>query len=302
MPSCGAWFGASTPSADGTYDYTRGLDEYESIVGDTPDILHFYQRGAKAFPTAEQIAMSERPGHQRSLLHFSWKPSVDLTWAEIAAGDADDAIDTVGASLQAYPHRLFLSIHHEPENDVVAEPGSGMTADDYVAMYRHVVGRLRDDGVDNAVYVMTYIGFAKWADLVDELYPGDDVVDWIAYDPYGFSKQTTFGLLLDSPGPSGWNGFYDWATAKAPGKPLMLAEWGFDLQAQPRAATILDGAVDTLRDEFPMIKALSYWNDRGDRVDGRLSLTDGVRRDFATAFTRMANDRYFAATSTAAAP
>ncbi len=63
VPACGAWFGASTASRDGTYNFAAGLAEYEAVAQNTPDIMHFYKTGAQKFPTAEEIRMSERPGH-----------------------------------------------------------------------------------------------------------------------------------------------------------------------------------------------------------------------------------------------
>ncbi len=302
VPECGAWFGASTPSADGRFDYSRGLEEYEAIVGSEPDILHFYERGGRPFPDATHRALAERPGRQRSILYFSWKVSTELSWREIAAGAADESIAAVAAGLDAYPHTVFLAIHHEPENDVNDDPASGMTPADYVAMYRHVVIRLRELGVDRAVHVMTYMGFERWAPIVDALYPGDDVVDWIAYDPYGFAGATSMPLLLDRPGPDGWPGFYSWATTKRPGTPIMVAEWGFDFDVQPDAAAVIEDGARVLQRDFPMIKALVYWNDRGERVDGRLGAGQPGGDEFAEAFARLAIDPYFNATATSAAP
>ncbi len=301
VPECGAWFGASTPSADGTYDYVRGLDEYEAVAQNEPDVLHLYQRGAGAFPTNEHKALAERPGHQRSLLYFSWKPAPALTWRQIADGEVDEVIAEVALGLVDYPHTMFLTVHHEPENEVIDEPGSGQTPADFVAMYRHVVTRLRALGVDNVVFVMAYTGFGRWADIVEDLYPGDDVVDWVAYDPYGFKAHSTFARLLNDP-VGDWPGFYDWATQQAPGKPIMVAEWGFQLEQQPDAPEILEAASSTLRSKFPMIKALVYWNDRGDQVDARLDPTAEVARRFAEMYARLAGDPYFNGTSTESAP
>jgi hypothetical protein len=302
VPGCGAWFGASTPSADGQYDYTRGLAEYERAAGAEPDILHFYQRGGMPFPTAEQRALAERPGHQRSILYFNWKPAPEMTWRRIADGAADASIDAVAGGLAAYRHRMFLTIHHEPENDVVDLPGSGMTPADYVAMYRHVAIRLRDLGVDNVVFVMGYMGFERWASIVDALYPGDDVVDWIAYDPYGFRSHDTFAAMINDAGDGGWPGFYRWAIAKSPGTPIMLGEWGFDLPRQPGAADVISGAADALRREFPMIKAIVYWNDRNSDVDSRLGQGGAAADRFVRAYRELASDPYFDRTPTELAP
>jgi hypothetical protein len=297
VPTCGAWLGASTPSADGTFDYATGLQEYEAVVGDPPDIQHFYKRGGGAFPTVAEIELAERPGVDRSILFYNWKPSVDRTWREIADGAADDNIAAVAASIAAYPHHIFLAVQHEPEDDAAAG-GAGMTAADFVDMYRYVVGRLRELGADNAVFVMNYTGTARWAPVVDSFYPGDDVVDWIAYDPYALAEHTTFSQILNNPA-DGWPGFYEWATQKAPGKPIMLAEFGFDVANRSEAAHDLPGAAEVLQTEFPMIKALVYWNDHN---GGRLQVRIDGDDQLAEAYRQFARDPYFDRVTTALAP
>ena len=302
VPSCGAWFGSAIPSADGTQDFAVGLAEYETIAGEAPDIIHFYQRGSKIFPTADQIAAAERPGRQRSLLYFNWKPSLELTWRQIADGQADAAIAAVGAELATYPHKIFFTVHHEPENDVVLTEGSGMTPGDYVDMYRHVVENLRSVAGDRLVFVMVYMGFHRWAYLLDDLYPGDDVVDWIGYDPYGFDQQKDFADLLNRPRRElGWPGFYAWATQKSD-KPIMLSEWGVDISGVPDPSAFLRGAAVILEEQFPEIKALVYWNSSNSFINARLDQeSDGASR-FATAFAQLAADPYFSSSSTADAP
>ena len=294
VPGCGAWLGSSTPSRDGTFNYAQGLAEYEAVAQNVPDILHFYKTGAVTFPTAAEVALAERPGRQHSLLLYNWKPSTALTWREIADGAADQNISLVAEGLKRYPGRFFLAIHHEPENDQGAV-GSGRTPDDYVAMYRHVVTMLRDLGVTNAVYVMNFMGFAGWAPVADAFYPGDDVVDWIAYDPYAHAGQSTFAQLLNRPSGD-WPGFYAWATARAPGTPIMLGEWGFDLASQPLAPAAVDVAADTLESRFPMVKALVYWNNQTAEFDYRLGQPTATGQAYDDAYARMAGDSYFNST------
>jgi len=302
VPSCGAWLGASTAPKSGDLDsdgYLRGLGEYEAIAQNTPDILHFYKNGSQSFPTSAERAMSERPGHARSLLLYNWKPSQSLSWRQIADGGADDAIQVVARGLKAYPHKLFLTIWHEPENDM--NKGTGRTPADYVAMFRHVVTTLRSLGVTNAVYVMNYMGYYGWSSSVDALYPGDDVVDWIAYDPYGLGGQDSFAELVDTAHGS-WPGFYSWATRKAPGKPIMMAEWGYDLTDQPNAADYLDQAVPTLQGRYPALKAMVYWHDDAGNFKVRLDQVSTLGQDYATAYQRLVANAYFNSTSTALAP
>lgn len=293
VPRCGAWLGTSVPSIDGTFDPVKGLAEFMAATDVDPDIVHLYQRDAEPFPTAEQLPLVERAAEPDRLFYFSWKPSTNHTWRQVADGEADASIESVAAGLMAFPDRLFLTVHHEPENDVVARADSGMTTVDYVDMYRYVVERLRSLGVDNAVFVMTYMGFERWAPIVDELYPGDDVVDWIGYDPYGRADDTSFADLVNRPDDEGWPGFYSWATTKAPGKPLMLAEWGFDLSSHQESPDLVAEAAEVLRSTFPQIKAAIYWNGNGSRVDARLTLDTNLAAAFAAGFGTFAADPYF---------
>ena len=299
VPSCGAWLGATTPSRYSESDYPAGLAEYEAAAQNQPDIMHFYKRDEDVFPTAQEIALAERPGQQRSILFYNWKPSTSLSWRQVADGGADASIDAVAASIGQYPHTLFLAVWHEPEND---QDVLGSAAD-YVAMYRHVVGRLRDLGVTNAVYVMNYMGFALWADVVSDFYPGDDVVDWIAYDPYGFGSHNDLDAFLNE-AAEGWPGFYTWARRKAPDKPIMLGEWGIALDKQPRAPKILDGGVKILQHRLPQIKAVVYWHDYTppDGLIVRLDESTELGIAYADAYRRFANDPYFNSTDTSQAP
>ena len=149
---------------------------------------------------------------------------------------------------------------------------------------------------------MNYMGFAKWADVVDPLYPGDDVVDWIAYDPYGAEAQNDIAHILNRPNRTDWPGFYEWATAKAPDKPIMLGEWGINLLVQPIAPEILTDAAGTIRRQFPMLKALVYWNGRLDTMAPRIDQTTELGIEYGEAYRKFANDEYFNLTSPDSAP
>ncbi|BCJ32975.1 hypothetical protein Athai_04780 [Actinocatenispora thailandica] len=190
VPTCHVLWGAATGGHTGS-SLTASLREFEQKTQRTQAVFHTYHRGlGTLFPTAEEIATADEAGHPR-IPFINWKPAA-ASWADIAAGDpqVDDFIDRLAAHIaKRFPGPFFLTIHHEPENDVRPAQGSGYTAADYAAMYRHVVQRLRDDGATNVVTVMTYMGYPKWPaqPWFDQLFPGDDVVDWIALDVYAYS-------------------------------------------------------------------------------------------------------------------
>lgn len=300
VPSCGAWLGAATTDRALAYDYRVGLAEYEAVAQNEPDIQHFYRSNGAPFPTATQRSLAHRDGRQRSLMLINWKPSTSHTWRQVANGEADAFIESAAAGMRDYPHKFFLTIFHEPENDF----DRFGTPADYAAMYRHTVTKLRSLGVTNAVFVWNMMGYSGHGHLYDELYPGDEYVDWIAWDPYGKDKTFDMAMLIneDCCHAPNWDGFYTWATRKAPGKPLMLAEWGFDLATAPHAANALENAAEIIRMQFPALKALVYWNESNSFAAARLDQDSDLGRAYAAAYRRLASDPYFNATSTSAAP
>ena len=103
----------------------------------------------------------------RAILFLNWKVGYGTKWANVAQGEQDARIDKLSTYIKAnYTDKFFMAMHHEPENDVVATAGSGMTAKDYAAMFRHTVQRLRANGVNNAVFVVAYMNDREVEQLV----------------------------------------------------------------------------------------------------------------------------------------
>ncbi|MET8387063.1 hypothetical protein ABZV14_29105 [Streptosporangium canum] len=297
IPSCGAWWGIAPEIFTGRRP-GRALERAEGRMGRPADIMHVYHRGPELFPTPEERKIARDPAGRRLLL-INWKPSSDRTWAEIAGGALDQRIDRLADYvLKSFPERFFLTVHHEPENDVREAPGSGMTAEDYSAMFRHVVLRLRQRGVRNAVTVMTYMGAPNWAaePWFERLYPGDDVVDWVAMDPYADDRVQTFDGLVNKTREefAGWPGFYRWMQSRFPGKPIMIAEWGvFERRGRPGFKESFFASVREEMRRYPQIKALVYFDSpRAPRGDTRFDTTPGGLRTFSD----LARDPYLRAT------
>jgi len=269
VPSCGVLLGVA-PSARTDQDRSDALTSFENEVGTKTPIYHAYHRGiGSMFPSAEEIGIARESGDPH-ILFINWKPQV-ASWNSIANGNArvDAYLDKLAAYIKAnYTDPFYFTIHHEPENDVIERPGSGYTAADYAKMYRHVVLRLRGDGVTNLVTVMDYMAFAPWnvEPWFNQLYPGDDVVDWVGWDMYGYSQPKAYGYgdfaeMLTRGSGVGWPGIYTWAATRFPNKPLMVAEWGVwynSADANHQAAVF--GSVGSELQKYPQIKALVYFD------------------------------------------
>ena len=268
VPSCGAWFGVGVNPLHGE-SYDQALTEFENTTQRTAAIIHYYHGASSLFPSSSEIARARQTGHRRILLE-NWRPQGSHTWAQVANGAIDALIDKEAAYLKAnFPERFFLSIEAEPENNVNTTAGSGYTPADYRNMFRHIVLRLRADGAHNAITVMDYIGLPTWGtkSWFNSLYPGNDVVDWLAEDPYiigpkGSWYDNDYAHFVNRTFPGySYPGFYTWGNNIAPGKPIMLAEWGVeelsgDASWKPGKFTNIAAHLA----DWPRVKAFVYWN------------------------------------------
>jgi hypothetical protein len=264
VPNCGLLWGVA-PGAYTDQPASKALKQFESTTGRPADILHAYHRGDEVFPTADEIAAVRQP--RKRILFANWKVAWGTTWAAVARGAEDTRIDRAAARLKAFPGTMFLALHHEPENDV--KPGGGMTAKDFAAMFRHTVQRLRADGVTNVVFVMVYMAYEPWCvqPWFADLWPGDDVVDWVGMDPYLFAKPGGYGhgdfayLVNRTSDAKKWPGFYTWVTHAHGNKPLMVAEWGvYEYSSDPAQKAWIYSTVGEQIGRFPAIKALVYFD------------------------------------------
>jgi beta-mannanase len=292
VPNCGVLWGAAAGGFTG-----KPRDEehksWEKLSGRTATIFHTYHKGDEVFPTQAEMTMARDKAKPRVLL-LNWRVEYGSTWANVAAGKLDKRIDTFAARVKStFPEKFFLVLNHEPEDDVRAA-GSGMTAKDFAASFRHVIKRLRDKGLSNVVSVVAYMGNEKWMaqSWWKDLYPGDDVVDWIGIDSYVSAEQNyyhagVFADLLDRKAPKGI-GFYDWATRQHPSKPFMVAEWG----AYHRVGKVVDKAkqFNSVLPELakrPKIKAIVYFDTKNDATGDRDISIDSMPSSLA-AFRKLA--------------
>jgi hypothetical protein len=255
-------WGASVTDA-GSWDASVAAPE--AAIGRRLDVAHAYHQWADAFPTAAE----QRVAARGTDLFLAWKP--DVPWPRVASGAEDATIDAAASRVAGFGRRVYIAFHHEPEDQVGSSYGS---AADYAAAFRHVVERFRARGVGNAVFVWNVMGAVKWYGLyTGGLYPGDDVVDWIAWDPYNWGacrgeRWTSFAGVVAP--------FYSWLGAHGHGdKPFMLGEYGtVDDPAQPgRKADWFARELSQLP-QFPNLRALVYF-DRNQDCDWRVGSAPG---------------------------
>ncbi|HVA96433.1 MAG TPA: hypothetical protein VND99_02150 [Candidatus Acidoferrales bacterium] len=202
---CRPWFGAAAKGNPGAAaDRISQFDYLEKITGRTLDIYHDYDSATRnANPlNSDEIHFAQRPN---TYIYVNWEPAA--TWAEAGGGNAatNAVIDKAAVSVKSIaPHKIFMTIWHEPENDVSPGtsncPGLKGTAGSpaqYRAMWQNVESRFKADGVTNVVWVMNYMGYYVYDCLIPQMWPGNNLVDWVAYDVYGTNNNI---LWADSVG------------------------------------------------------------------------------------------------------
>jgi hypothetical protein len=88
-------------------------------------------------------------------------------------------------------------------------------------MWRHTRDVFNAQGVTNVVWVMNYMGFQNWDCMVNDLWPGDDLVDWIGYDPYSTDGSVTTVTRFASVLKQNTDNNHRYTS-----KPYLLAEYG----------------------------------------------------------------------------
>lgn len=266
VPSKGCLWGVSINVRKQGKEDAAELLALEEKLGRKMAIAHQYHAFSdtghdREFPTACERAWAS----QGRLLLLSWKPRVGnaaLKWSDVAAGEYDaEYVDPTARKLAAWGQSLFFTLHHQPDDDVQAD-GSGMTAADFVAMWRHVHQRFEVAGAKNVVWVWTVIAGTTQPDRWNNLYPGDAYVDWVSCGAYNAGGANWRSLTQAT------KNFYNWATTQFTGdrfKPIMFSCIGcVENPAGPPGKEEWLKSLPAELAAMPNVKAVIYWSSRLD--------------------------------------
>jgi hypothetical protein len=262
------YYGASVP---------RGLSvtNWEAELGSTLAVHRSYFT-----PDHNEVAQlmdqcRDDIGHGR-LPHVSIKPT--WTWQSLAAGDHDGWIDLTLRKLAVQSAPVFLTIHHEPENDA---GGEGMSSVDYVAMQSHVIERAATLApMVSIVPVLQHWTFDPLRDAdtgpADWLVPEASIIGVDIYNPW----SATNGKLWRSFGSKAAE-VLDWVGDK----PLAVGEYGcrVDSTTPGLAAEWLRDAADFGRENG--FVSMSYFNSHVNSPDGTWALQGETEQAFADLLT-----------------
>jgi hypothetical protein len=248
------------------------LNEREELVGRPFDIGHDFHTFEETFPSdleREHVDAGRIP-------MISWNGT---SAASILRGEHDDLIRERAAALEELGVSVLLRFWWEMDTEQKQEWAPNPR--DFAAAWRHVHRLFDEEGAANVAWVWCPTSLAFTKDVADTWWPGDGWVDWVCADGYNFapakagSPWRSFAEIFDP--------FYEWAIEK--GKPIMIGEFGvLERRAGEKAAWLRQAAED-LRDRFPEIRAVVYFDSRrtveGTVRDWRIDTSPGAAKAFS---------------------
>jgi hypothetical protein len=211
-------------------DKISQFDYVEQLVGQPLDVFRDYDPVGTVPLNSNEIYFAQHGKY----LDVNWKPAAH--WNEAGGGNAtvNAEIDQAATSVRSVaPSTVFLTVWSEPENDVSGGTScptnpnaSAGTPAQYRAMWANVEQRFAAAGVTNVVWAMDYAAPSNgtWDCLIQSLWPGNSLVDWVLYDPYDRASSDTWASTVGR--------FYGVLTSKTTAttnfasKPWGLGEFG----------------------------------------------------------------------------
>lgn len=239
---------SSDPDTITTYDRVAGL-ERPSVLGG------YISKGGQLMNIVKHSARF--PG---TIPLVSW--GVDFTDDAVLSGRDDSYIRAQAKALAAYGKPVFVRLDWEMNGDWYPQWASGAVSQAvYIESWRYIREYFWLEGADNVAFV--------WCPNVGDpagspayaWYPGDEYVDWVAFDAYPQSKLAGQGLL---DGNDGLDSMAEQAASHD--KPLMLAEWA-PSSPSPDVAQPFDLVFQWALSHPDTVKALVYFNYGSNTVD-----------------------------------
>jgi hypothetical protein len=262
-------------------DTTQTLDpqklkDFEKLVDKKMAIAHVY-RGW------DELSEDSFVKELNQLSNSGWMPMVSSSphyvgdcnapgvplYAAIAQGRCDDLMHQIARSFKAYGKPVLFRFAWEM--NIPTLPWSltmtKSTTGDYVSAWRRFHQIMVEEGATNVKWVFSPNAKSYAEDMsYKPIYPGDDVVDWVALDGYNWGTTQTW---------SKWSSFtdvfkdsYDEIITLAPTKPLMLGEINSANVGGDQSEWLADALGTQIPTNFPKIKAVVLFDEDKTSLDG----------------------------------
>jgi hypothetical protein len=282
----GTYLGVHTKVQGANAETKVATSELEAALGRRIDINHHFYPWDEVFPTDLERWDVD---HGRIPL-ISWNGRGPYA-SDIAAGRHDRLIKDRARRMKEFGDEALIRWFWEMDGKKKAEWAESPEA--YKAAWRHIHGIFKAEGVTTVKWVWCPNASAFDDGEAQEYYPGPEYVDWLCADGYNWApgrdgdRWETFSEIFGS--------FYLWASKQH--KPIMVGEYGVQEDTAGRKADWIRDVAATVKSQFPLIRALVYFNANQD-YDWRIDTSTEAHN----AFREMANDPWFNSGLTGAMP
>jgi hypothetical protein len=224
-----------------------------------------------------------------SIPMLSWQPylsrSEEKTLNQIYTGLHDEYIEESAELVKSFGHPVFIRLGHDMNGNWFpwAERANGNAPGDYVKMWKHVVDLFRENGANNTNWVWCPYVNHEGSEMLEDLYPGDDYVDWTCIDGYNSNeKWSSFYELFKET--------YDQVTYIAQSKPVYIAETASTHNGGDKAQWIQDMLIQHLPNDFPMVMGFNWYNVKSEENQWHVESSE----ESHAAFKSSINSGYYA--------
>ncbi|MDQ6809989.1 MAG: beta-mannanase [Verrucomicrobiota bacterium] len=280
----GFYFDEPVKERDPTEHDVKAADvaRFESAVGQSIAWVFFSDNWfeSRKFPasTCEWIRGLGKVPYVRLMLRSDLEQShaeKTFSLANIIGGKFDDDLKVWAREAKGFGGPILVEWGTEPNGNWFSwngkwNGGAGEGPSRYVAAYRHIVDLMRAEGADNLQWIW-HVNWldepeAKW-NRFENYYPGDSYCDWIALSAYGpltpRAKDGTESFRFKM------RTAYPRVTKLAPGKPIVIAEFGCDVNHRTvdAAEWAKNALEDLLSNRWPAIIGFCWWNESWENDD-----------------------------------
>jgi hypothetical protein len=272
------WDGVGTDTHDPTeHDVTPAdVSHYETRLGAKTTWIYFSDNWfeSRKFP-ADMCGWIRELG-KVPYIRLMLRSDVDqdhsekrFTLEKIIGGEFDADLRAWGRDARVFGSPILIEWGTEPNGNWFGwnarwNGGASKGPAHYIVAYRHIVDLMRAEGAEN----LTWVWHVNWYDepergwnAFEHYFPGQDYCDWVALSAYGpLTPRTNEGLesfrfKIDAAYPR--------LTKLAPGKPVIIAEFGCDLHNwRVNTSRWARSALEELfSNRWPAIVGFCWWNE-----------------------------------------
>jgi hypothetical protein len=267
------------------------VERYENTVGAKTAWIYFSDNWFESRKFPETTCRWIRELGRIPYLRLMLRSDVDQEHAEktfslakIVAGDFDDDLRAWGRAARDFATPVLIEWGTEPNGQWFSwngkwngGPREGPAK--YIRAYRRIVDLMRAEGADN----LQWVWHVNWLDepeqkwnALENYFPGEKYCDWVALSAYGpttpHMRDGTENLTFKM------REAYPRLVKIAPGKPMIIAEFGCDVHNIhcDAAEWARSALADIFSEKWPAIIGFCWWNEGWQNDDHKKNDTDMI--------------------------